>query len=199
MTDPNTQVLEEARQYGETLSVRELIRIVERYHRPEGPGISHETIDAYDRAVGDDDVLPFAEGQVRSTIEEGLSTDETWYDAEAYYEVGEGRVSLFPQRWHDSLADADDVRKYVAVIEDDTASADAESDVPKGGMGTGVPEELLLNAIVVIDGVGREEAKERLERERREGGLVQDADQHPDARIYLPEEAGEMRDDWLDY
>ncbi|KYH27497.1 hypothetical protein HAPAU_01650 [Halalkalicoccus paucihalophilus] len=199
MTDPNAHVLEEARQYGETLSDRELIRIVERYHRPEGPGISHETIEAYDRAVADDAALPFGEGQLRSTIEEGLSTDEGWHDAEAYYEIGDGRVSLFPRRWHDRLGDSDDIREYVAVIGDDTASADTEPDAPKGGIGTGVPEPLLLDAIVVIDGVERGDAKERLERRRRDGELVQDADQHPDARIYLSEDVAGMRDDWLDY
>lgn len=199
MAESNQQALEEARQYGETLTVRELIRIVERYHHPDGPGIDRETLDAYDRAVAADDVLPFAEGQVRSTVEDGLSTDEEWHDAEAYYDIGDDRVSLFPRRWHDRLGESDDIREYVAVIEDDTASESAESDTPTGGIGTGVPEELLLNAIVVIDGVEREEAKERLERHRRDGELVEDADQHPDARVYLTEEAEGMRDDWLDY
>lgn len=199
MADPNEQALEEARQYGETLTARELLLIIERDERPSGPGVSRETIDAYDRAVATDDVLPFAEGQFRTTIDDDLSTASEWNDAEAYYAVGDDRVSLFPERWHDQLGDSDDLRQYVAVIEDDTASEDAAPDVPQGGIGTGVPEPLLLDAIIAIGGVEREEAKERLERHRRDGNLVQDADQHPDARVYLTEEAEGMRDDWLDY
>lgn len=199
MAEPNQQALEEARQYGETLTARELLRIVERYHRPEGPGIDRETLDAYDRAVAADDILPFAEGEFRSTVEDGLSTVEGWHDAEAYYALDDDRVSLSPRRWHERLGESGDIREYVAVIEDDTASEATEPDAPKGGIGTGVPESLLLDAIIVIDGVEREEAKDRLERDRRDGELVQDADQHPNARVYLTEEAEAMRDDWLDY
>lgn len=199
MADPNEQALEEARQYGETLTVRELVRTIEQHHRSEGSGIGRETIAAYDRAVGDDDTIPFTEGELRSEVEENLSKSEGWDDAEAYYTIDDDRVSLFPRRWHDELAASDDVRKYVAVIEDDTADEDTEPDVPKGGIGTGVPEEILLDAIIVIDGLAHEEAKERLEHERRDGNLVEDADQHPDARVYLTEEAEGMRDDWLDY
>lgn len=199
MTDPSEQVLEEARQHGETLTGRELVRMIERFHRPEGPGITRETLEAYDRAVAADDALPFVEGQLTSTVEDDLSEGEQWHDADAYYALGDGRVSLFPRAWHERLADSTDLREYVAVIEDDTASEATEPDVPQGGVGTGVPEQLLLDAIVVIDGVERGEAKERLERDRRDGKLVQDADQHPDARVSLPDEAEDMRDDWLDY
>ncbi|ADJ15982.1 hypothetical protein [Halalkalicoccus jeotgali] len=199
MAEPNQQALAEARQYGGTLTSSELLRIIEHHHRSDGRGLDRETLAAYDRAVAEDDSLPFKEGQLRSSIEDTLSTGEGWHDAEAYYRVGDDRVSLFPQRWHDRLGDSDDVREYVAVIEDDTASTDTEPDAPKGGIGTGVPEPLLLDAISVIDGADRDTAKDRLERHRRDGGLVQDADQHPEARVYLTEETSEMRDDWLDY
>ncbi|MFC6904763.1 hypothetical protein [Halalkalicoccus tibetensis] len=199
MTDTSEQVLEEARQHGETLTVRELVRMIERFHRPEGPGITHETVEAYDEAVAADAALPFAEGQIVASIEENLSDGERWHDTDAYYALGDDRVSIFPKVWHERLADTDDVREYVAVIEDDTSSETTESNAPRGGMGTGVPEQLLLDAIIVIDGVERETAKTRLENDRRDGGLVQDADQHPAARVYLPEETEDMRDDWLDY
>lgn len=199
MTDTSEQVLEEARQHGETLTARELVRMIERFHRPEGPGITHETVQAYDEAVAAEAVLPFAEGQLASSIEENLSDGERWHDADAYYALSDDRVSIFPKAWHERLADTDDVREYVAVIGDDTASDATESNAPRGGIGTGVPEQLLLNAIIVIDGVEREVAKERLESDRRDGGLVQDADQHPDAQVYLSENAEDLRDDWLDY
>lgn len=199
MTDTSEQVLEEARQHGETLTARELVRMIERFHRPEGPGITHETVQAYDEAIAADAVLPFAEGQLTSSIEEKLSDGERWHDPEAYYALDDDRISIFPKAWHDRLVDTDDIREYVAVIEDDTTSEATESKAPGGGIGTGVPEQLLLNAIIVIDGVERETAKTRLESDRRDGGLVQDADQHPDARVYLSEDAEELRDDWLDY
>lgn len=197
MTDPNEQVLDEARQYGETLTTRDFLLIVERDH--PGAGVDEETLVAYDEAIATDDILPFAEGQLRSAVDEDLSTNEGWQDAETYYDVGDGRVSLFPKRWHDRLADSADLREYIAIIEEASAEEDTASDLPKGGIGTGVPESLLLDVMIAIDGIEREAAKERLESDRRDGKLVQDADQHPDARIYLPEEAEEMRDDWLDY
>lgn len=196
MTDPNEQVLDEARQYGETLTTRELLLIIERDH--PGAGVDEETIAAYDEAIAADDILPFAEGQLRSAVDD-RSTDGGWQDAETYYAVGDGRVSLFPARWHDRLADSTDLREYVAIIEEASAEEDTAPDLPTGGIGTGVPESLLLDVMIAVDGIEREAAKERLESDRRDGKLVQDADQHPDARIYLPEEAEGMRDDLLDY
>lgn len=197
MTDPNEQVLEEARQYGETLTTRELLLLIERDH--PGAGVDEGTLAAYDEAIADDGVVPFAEGHLRSSVDENLTTDEQWHDTDTYYDVGDGRISLFPKRWHDRLADSDDLREYVAIIEAASADEESAADLPRGGNGTGVPESLLLDAMIAIDGIEREAAKERLERERRDGKLVQDADQHPDARVYLSEESEEMRDDWLDY
>lgn len=197
MAEINQQVVADARQRGETLTSRELLLLIERYHRTTGPGVDRELIDAYDDAVADDEAIPFTEGQFREEVDHHLG-DEDWAGTDTFYPVGEDRISAFPAEWHDTLEDSTDLRAYVDVIEESMADADTAADAPGGGLGTGVPEELLIDAAAAIGGLDRETAKDRLERHRNDGELVQDADQHPDARVYLSEETEGMRDDWLE-
>lgn len=197
MVDTNEQVIAEAQQRGETLTERELVALIERYHRTEGPGVDRDLVEAYDTAVADEEIAPFAEGELQETLDRHLGDSDTWVDAETYYPVGDGRVSVFPAEWHDALGDSTDLRAYVDVIEEAMADEDTGTESPYGGLGTGVPEGLLLDAVAAIGGLDRETAKDRLERRRNDGELVQDADQHPDARVYLSEETDDMRDDWL--
>lgn len=198
MVDTNQQVIEEARQRGETLTSRELLLLIEQYHRPRGPGVDRELLEAYDAEVARDDVIPYQEGQLLETVERHLGDDESWVDEETYYPVGDGRVSAFPAAWHEELGDTTDLRAYVDVIGNAMGGSDTDSDSQRGGMGTGVPEGLLLEAARAVGGLDRETAKSRLEERRDAGELVQDADQHPDARVHLSEDTEEMRDGWLE-
>lgn len=198
MVDTNQQVIEEARQRGETLTSRELLLLIERYHRPEGPGVDGELLDAYDDAAARDDIIPYKEGQLREAVERKLTDEETWVDEESYYPVGDGRVSAFPAAWHDKLSDTNDLRAYVDLIGEEMGRSGTDSDSQSGGIGTGVPEGLLLKAVTAIGGLDQETVKSRLEEHRDAGELVEDADQHPNARIHLPEDTDEMRDDWLE-
>lgn len=204
MVETSEQVLEEARQRGEKLLTRDFVSLIERHHLNE-QGVSREMLDAYDEAIANDDMVPFEAGEVTSAVENRSVDEETWVDDEALYWIGNDRVSIFPARWHDELSETTDLRAYVDVIGDVIGGSDPDTDEPQGGMGTsvgggvgsGVPEQLLLDAASVIGGAERESAKDQLEERRNNGELVQDADQHPEARVYLSEEAGEMRDDWL--
>ncbi len=196
MADTDEQILEDARQRGETLTPEELLVVIERRHVTNSPGVKRETIDAYDEAAAADADIPLAEDQLNSEIEDNITDSETWVGPDTYYALGEDRVSAFPPEWHDALEGADDLRVYVDTIEEAMAD-DTNADASRGGMGVGVPERLLLNAVAAIGGVGRETAKDQLERHRDEDQLVQDADQHPDARVYLSEEADEMRSGWI--
>lgn len=198
MVDTNQQVIEEARQRGETLTSRELILSIEQYHRPEGPGVDQELLEAYDAEVARDDIIPYEEGQLLDAVERRLADDESWVDEETYYPVGDGRVSAFPAAWHDTLGETTDLRAYVDVIGEGMGRSGTDADSQRGGIGTGVPEGLLLEAAAAIGGLDQETVKSRLEEHRDAGELVQDADQHPDARVHLPEDTEEMRDDWLE-
>lgn len=198
MVEPNERVLEEARHRGDALLVGELVALIERYHTDERRGVTRETLAAYEEAIAEEGVVPYDSGDVRSEVEERLVASETWEDADAFYEVGDGHVSVFPARLHDRLEGETDLREYVRVLEESTADDAASSETGHGGVGTGVPEGILLDAAAIISDVDRGEAKDRLERLRDEGELVQDADQHPDARVYLGEEVEEMRDDTLE-
>lgn len=206
MVETNEQVLEEARQRGETLLTREFVALIERHHLHE-QGVSREMLEAYDEAIGNDDVIPFEVGEVTSAVENRSLDEETWVDDEALYTIGNDRVSVFPARWHEKLGDTTDLRAYVSVIEDAIeGDADPDSEEPQGGMGSsvggglgsGVPEQVLLDAVAIISGTDRETVKDQLEERRTNGELVQDADQHPEARVYLSEETEDMQDDWLE-
>lgn len=204
MVETSEQVLEEARQRGEKLLTRQFVSLIERHH-PNEQGVSRELLEAYDEEIANDDIVPFEAGEVTSAVENRSVEEETWVDDEAVYVIGDGRVSVFPARWHDELGETTDLRAYVSVIEDVIGDADPDADEPQGGtgasvgggVGSGVPEQLLLDAAAVIGGIEREAAKDQLEERRNNGELVQDADQHPEARVLLSEEAEEMRDDWL--
>lgn len=197
MVDTNQQVIEEARQRDDMLTSREMLLMIERQHRPDGPGVDQELLDAYDDAVGRDAAIPFEEGELRESVERRLSDDERWVDEDTYYRLGDGRISVFPAEWHDALGDTRDVREYVDVIGEAMGESGPGADSRRGGVGTGVPEGLVLEAASVIGGLDQGTAKERLEQRRDDGELVEDADQHPNARIHLAEDAEWMRDDSL--
>ena len=198
MVDTNQQVIEEARQRDDMLTSRELLLMIERQHRPDGPGVDQELLDAYDDAVGRDEAIPFEEGELRESVERRLSDDETWVDEDTYYRLGDGRISVFPAEWHDALGDTTDLRAYVDVIGEGMGASGPGNDSQRGGLGTGVPEGLLLEAATVIGGLDQGTAKDRLEQHRADGDLVEDADQHPDARVHLAEDAEGLRDDSLE-
>lgn len=198
MVEPDERVIEEARHRGDALLVGELVALIERHHPDERRGVDPDTLATYEEAIAEEGAVPYGSGDVRGEVENRLVDSDTWVNADAFYEVGDGRVSVLPERVHEHLQGETDLRECVRVLEDATADDERGSETGRGGVGTGVPEEVLLDAAAIAGEFDRGEAKERLERLRDEGELVQDADQHPDARVYLDEEVEEMRDDALE-
>jgi hypothetical protein len=189
----NDGVVQDANERGEKLLAEDFLLWIEREHAEEGPGVTEDRFRSYEEALSEQRAS-FDPGELRSSLDETMVDSEAWVDDDAVYALGGDRISTFPAAWHDRLADSDDLREYVAVIEEATS----DTEISTGGRGPGVPEGLLLDAASVIGGLDREVAKERLERLRDDGDLVQDADQHPDARVYLGEEVRDMRDPWLE-
>lgn len=190
----NEHVLEEAGRRGDKLLVDDLVNLIERYDRTGAPGVSVDRVVAYAEELEAEGVS-IQPDKVEPAIEERLTetdhwtTDATtsgsWFGSGALYDVDDGRVSIFPLRWHEELKGETNLVRYLEVILDDVREGEA---FDSGGPGRGVPEELLLNAATVIGGLRREEAAKRLEELGDEGVIEELASQQPNPQIRLTEE-----------
>jgi hypothetical protein len=100
-----------------------------------------------------------------------------------FYEVGDDRVSVYPQHWHDALGGTVDIPAYLRFLHDEVIGV--EDDFTSGGAGRGVPEDSLIKIVSIVGQIDTETVKSRIETLRKEGTLAEDADQHPEARVYL--------------
>jgi hypothetical protein len=176
-----------------TLLPREVVKLIERYHPHDQPGIAWSVLDAYATRLADDLRDQFDREEFLEDIEARLVETQTWASDDALYELDTNRVSLFPPRWHDSLGGATDLTAYVRFLTDE-APGFADDRTAVGGAGEGVPEQFLLETVNLVGRVDHATAKSRLEDLRDSGDLVEDADQHPNARVKLAEEADEEQD-----
>lgn len=191
MAELNDHVLDEAGRRGQSLLVRELLVLVERHHPTDEPGVDRELLVEYVDALQEPTRVGFDADEALAIVDEKRSDAERWVDDGTIYAVGEDRVSAFPRRWHDELRGETDLKRYVAVLQEDVSRAFDEGD---GGRGRGVPEQTLLSAASAIGPMSREDAKERLEALRADGELVEDADQHPQAGVQLDERTDTEQD-----
>jgi hypothetical protein len=197
MTDINERIVAEADDRGGALLVDDFLRLVEQYHPHDRPGIAWETLEAYTEAMEDSDFghAHDMDGFL-DTVEDRLIDGDSEYTTDALYRLDDDRVSSYPARWHDELGDETDLREYVRFLA--AIDPDGESGADLGGSGRGVPEQVLLDAAGIVGRTDPETVKSRLEDLRAEGELVEDADQHPNARIRLPENADSFRDSSID-
>lgn len=176
-TDLSETVLDELSSRGETLTVHDLLRVIERYDT--GPGVSDDRLDAYIEALGDSG---FDEDALHEGLDTRLVDGDVWESEDAVYRL-DGGVSAFPPRWHDALTGERDLTRYVATM---TAAVDGGSaGYNHGGRGAGVPEKLLWDTAVVFGEYNYAEAMDEVDRLRDADLLTADADQHPNARIQL--------------
>lgn len=196
MVEVDERVLAEAIQRSQNLLIEELVKLIERYHSHEQPGVSQETLEAYAQALEEEPNYEFDTETFLSTVDERLTDTKTWYRDDALYEIDATRVSVYPPRWHEELGGSTDLRAYVQFLLD--GDSGFQSDTASGGAGRGVPEQVLLDIVSVVGRVDRDTVKARLEDLRDNGELVQDADQHPDARVRLAERADDLRDSSLE-
>jgi len=108
-------VLDEAASRGETLTIHDLLRLIERFDT--GVGVSDDRLDSYVRALG---AGKFNESALRDGLNTRLVNADEWESETAVYEIDDG-ISAFPLRWHEDLAGATDLTRYVATM---TADAD---------------------------------------------------------------------------
>ncbi|WP_101295665.1 hypothetical protein [Halegenticoccus soli] len=184
MADLNDRVLDEAEGRGEAFSVENLITLVERHEADPEPGVPADRLREYAEHL-EGHGGPMSVDQVDAALELHRTDAESWQGPDALYEVGDGRVSLYPASWYDRLEGETDPARYLEVILEDVD--DSRSAFATGGAGKGVPENVLLNVATVIGGVSWRDAAAELQALGDEGIVVADAEQHPNARIRLTE------------
>lgn len=183
MTDINENVVTEAVQQGESLLAEDFVELIERHHPHEQPGVSRETIDQYTDALAVRDETDFDADGFTETLDSRLTDAETWQGHDALYALNDDRVSTYPANWHEALGGSTDVREYIRFL----LEAENFENLESGGAGYGVPQKTLLDIVAVVGRTDREAAKARLEELRDSGEVIEDADQHPDARVRLAE------------
>lgn len=193
MSEFNEHVLEEAGSRGEKLLVDDLVLLIERYESKNGPGVAIDRVVAYGERLAEQNA-PVKPDKIRPAIDERLTdSDEwagdaaasgTWFGSGTLYDLGDGRVSVLPARWHRELAGSTDLTKYLEVMLSGTSGGDFDS----GGKDGGVPETVVVNAATVLGGLSPGQAREQLADLHAEGVVEEYADQHPNARIRLSDE-----------
>lgn len=184
-TELDEYVIDVAESEGEGLLFGELVLYIERYHPDDRPGVDRELLEGYIENLAAKNVFGRDAEFVFAQIDERTADSETWVKKDAFYRVGTDRISNFPKRWHERVDAADDLRTLVKVLTEDIETSPHGTDT--GGKGTGVPQQLLLDAATVLADYDRDDAKTELEEWRDRGELVMDADMHREGRVQLSE------------
>jgi hypothetical protein len=170
-------------------TARRTVLLAERGHRTEA-GVDRETLDGYVEALAGRRDFEFDPEGFRAELEAALVDHEQRVAEDRLYRIGGGRISRYPARFHEELGGSDDVAAFVDFLTD-TRFAET---VGASGAGDGIDEEALLDVVSAVGRVPMDEAKGRLETLRNEGVIVEDADQHPHAGVYLADDAEGLRD-----
>jgi hypothetical protein len=186
MAEVNDAIVEEILQDSQNLLLREVVTLIEREHPDAAttPGITREALTAYAQEFGEDTAFRAGPEEFRASINDRLTDSETWVDNDVLYELNDDRVSVYPSRWHDAFDSDADIPSFLEFLQDE---ANIDDDFNRGGAGDGMPEGKLIEIVSVVGRTDPETVKTRIEALRDEGVLVEDADQHPNARVQLQE------------
>jgi len=180
MVDTDQQAVDEIVHEGDALGTRELLDILERYH-DDRPGVPRDAIDAYARELNEREDSSFDTEAFESTVADRLTDSDSWVDdGDPLYELDGDRISQYPATWHDRLGGERDPAAYLRFFEEMAPSVRSRHG--------GVDEDQLIDIMAVVGGLGRDTAKAAIESAREEDRIVEDADQHPKAGVYLAED-----------
>jgi hypothetical protein len=183
MTEVEDVVIETVIDRSRNLLLTELVGLIEREHRTESPGIARGTLGTYADVLADQPNLQFDPEQFANAIEDARIGTRTWVDDDALYDLGDDRLSVYPQAWHDRLGGETDVREYIEYLQsDESGFADG---TPRGGRGDGIDQPTLVDVVSMLGDVDRNAVQAQIEDRRAEGQLQKSADQHPEARVEL--------------
>ncbi|WP_435177663.1 hypothetical protein [Halorussus sp. AFM4] len=176
MTDVREEVVEELDSHSETLTLKEFVQFIEKYHRDEGQGVSRDLLAAYADAVYFDVDL--------DAVDQRLTDSDEWEEGERFYDLGGDRLSVYPPDWHEALADTDDIRDVIEVIQ--TEVTESEGDQREAVTEErGVPQPKIVSVAEVVAGLDREATRDRIKELRDAGEIEEFASQHRDPTVRL--------------
>ncbi|MFB6107908.1 MAG: hypothetical protein ABEJ82_03580 [Haloplanus sp.] len=164
-------------EHDEYVTARTLVETLERNHVAEGPGVPREVVDAYAEA------LEFDRERFDRSLAARVTEGRTWQPGDRIYEV-DGNLSIYPESWHERLADTTDLVDYVEVMVE-SVRAPAGVEVPRDELG--VVQEKLITAVEIIGGLDRNAVRGLIKKHRLDGTLVLYAFQNPEELVRLPE------------
>lgn len=175
-----TAVIDEVTHRSRTLSVPELVALIERHHT-EFQGVDRETLVAYGEALADEPDFAFDAEEFIEALDENLVDTETWAGDDALYDLGDDRISAYPREWHERLGGETDVREYVRYLKSDESGFEGNDPYDDAG----IEESTLLDVVPIVGRTDRDAVKAQIEDRRAAGEITEGPDQHPDARVRL--------------
>lgn len=177
MTDVREEVVEELDSHSETLTLHEFVQFVEAHHRDEGRGVDRDLLAAYADAVYFDVDL--------DAIDERLTDSDEWEAGGRFYDLGDGLLSAYPQDWHETISDPDDIRDLIEVLQ--TEVTDPEGDQREAVTEKrGVPQPKVVRVAKTVAGIDRETTRDRIEELRDADEIEEFASQHRDPTVRIP-------------
>lgn len=175
MAEVREDVVEQLEKHQETMRLEEYVRLIETHHRTDGPGVERETLADYAEAVYFDVDL--------SAIDDRLTDSDGWESGEHLYELDDGRISNYPNDWHETLGGTDDIRDIIDTIHSDV-------DEPEGTMqeavtDEGVPEEKIYRVCKAIADIDEQKVRDRIKQLRKDDVIEEFASQSRNPRIRL--------------
>jgi len=177
MTSTDEDMVEELESQRQTLMLDGALRMVEEHHRETEPGVERELFEEYL------DTMVYRYEGFPSSVEEALVDEDSWQGGGNIYELGGGRISYYPPRWHDELSDTTDLREYLRVIETDAMTTEGGN--REAVTDAGVLRNMLMDAAVAIGGMEREDALRQVEKLENEDEIRVYPSQHANPWITL--------------
>jgi hypothetical protein len=185
MVETDEAVIDEIVHEGETLTLGDLFERIEQTVDGQ-QGVPRAVVTDYAHALADRRDYAFDAEGFLDTIDERLTDADTWAGIEKFYALDGDRISKYPSQWHADLGGSTDAEAYVRYIAENAPEFNEETG--HGGPASALPEDTLIEVIATVGRVDKAHARRAIEEARDRGDVVEDADQHPHAGLYLPED-----------
>ncbi|NEU58975.1 hypothetical protein [Halorussus sp. MSC15.2] len=176
MTEVREDVVAELDHESEVITLQDFVRIIEAHHATEGRGVSRELVGEYADAVRYDVDL--------DALDDRTTDSDEWREGGRFYELRDGRISVYPPDWHETMSSTDDIRDVVEIIQSEVTAAEGDMWEAVSEQ-RGVPEEKVFHVGEVVAGIDRDDARDRIKELRDNGEIEEFASQHRNPTIKL--------------